>query len=226
MALILNVESVVMTDALMPYSILIIEIMVSEAGIEPASLPSKRSTLPLRHSEMYMYLMEDTLKTKILLLRSKGLTYKQISKEIGCAKSTVSYHCNESVKKEVRDKNKQMRNRGMKDLKLRHGGMCQACGYSICLEALHFHHPDPSQKEGLVSHIIVQKGINAAAREAAKCLLLCGNCHCEVHAGKRDIAHLKPLECFKSNEESGSPGGIRTHILPLSEADPIISQGA
>ena len=30
---------------------------------------------------------------KIIKLRKEGKTYRQIQKELGCAKSTISYHC-------------------------------------------------------------------------------------------------------------------------------------
>ena len=36
---------------------------------------------------------EKPLKYKILELRSKGFTYDEIKNELGCAKSTISYHC-------------------------------------------------------------------------------------------------------------------------------------
>ncbi len=33
------------------------------------------------------------MKEKILRLRKNGLTYDEIKKELGCSKSTISYHC-------------------------------------------------------------------------------------------------------------------------------------
>lgn len=38
------------------------------------------------------------LKEKILQLRKQGLSYDKIVKELGCAKSTVAYHCNQTSK--------------------------------------------------------------------------------------------------------------------------------
>jgi 5-methylcytosine-specific restriction endonuclease McrA len=38
------------------------------------------------------------LKQKILKLREKGLTYDQIADELGCSKSTISYHLNSEQK--------------------------------------------------------------------------------------------------------------------------------
>lgn len=38
----------------------------------------------------------DSLKNKIVMLRSQGLKYDEIAKTLGCAKSTVAYHVNDA----------------------------------------------------------------------------------------------------------------------------------
>ena len=35
-------------------------------------------------------------KEDILKLRSQGKTYSEIQEELGCSKSTISYHCGEN----------------------------------------------------------------------------------------------------------------------------------
>lgn len=141
-----------------------------------------------------MYIYQMNLKENILNLRSSGLSYNKISQILSCSKSTISYYCGQNVKEKSIKRGGRNRKRGLKELKVLHGGACRACKYDKCLEALHFHHIDHSQKTGLVSHIIIEKGIKAALAEAQKCVLLCGNCHCEVHAGKRDISNLLPYQ--------------------------------
>lgn len=37
--------------------------------------------------------MEEVLGNKIIELRNSGKTYNEIINELGCAKSTISYHC-------------------------------------------------------------------------------------------------------------------------------------
>lgn len=61
------------------------------------------------------------------------------------------------------------------------GGRCVRCGYGKCIEALEFHHRDPSTKRFAFGsgdtpswHILVE--------EVAKCDLLCSNCHREVES--------------------------------------------
>lgn len=62
------------------------------------------------------------------------------------------------------------------------GGACAVCGYDRHPRALEFHHLDPATKSFGIG------GGNSwslatARAEAAKCVLLCGNCHAEVEAG-------------------------------------------
>lgn len=48
----------------------------------------------------------ESLKSKILHLRSQGLTNAEISKQLKCSTSTVSYHTNPQTKKNTIDKKK------------------------------------------------------------------------------------------------------------------------
>lgn len=60
------------------------------------------------------------------------------------------------------------------------GGKCVVCGYSKCINALCFHHRDPSTKELNISggHCVSWERLVA---EIGKCDLLCANCHMEKH---------------------------------------------
>ena len=63
------------------------------------------------------------------------------------------------------------------------GGACVLCGYDRSLAGLHFHHVDPSAKSFALSRQGVTRSLASARAEAAKCVLLCSNCHAEVEAG-------------------------------------------
>lgn len=67
-------------------------------------------------------------------------------------------------------------------LKEEHGARCGVCGYDRCLAALDFHHRDPTKKE-LGIGTGNTPGIARLRLEARKCLLVCANCHREIHAG-------------------------------------------
>lgn len=63
------------------------------------------------------------------------------------------------------------------------GGACCICGFSRHPRALQFHHLDPTTKKFHLAHQGLTRGIGEMRAEAAKCLLLCANCHALVEAG-------------------------------------------
>ncbi len=71
------------------------------------------------------------------------------------------------------------------------GGECQKCGYDKCWRALHFHHVDPGKKEFSIfeSRPGFKKVRNweLLKKEIDKCVLLCSNCHTELHAEDEKI---------------------------------------
>lgn len=76
------------------------------------------------------------------------------------------------------------RRRRVKDTLVREaGGRCRLCGYSRCADALHFHHVDPATKSFSIAARGLTRSLDSLRREAAKCALLCANCHAEVEAG-------------------------------------------
>lgn len=60
------------------------------------------------------------------------------------------------------------------------GGKCERCGYNKCMRALEFHHLNPSEKDFGLSKCLT-KSVAALKAEADKCILLCANCHAEIH---------------------------------------------
>jgi hypothetical protein len=66
------------------------------------------------------------------------------------------------------------------------GGKCWHCGGAFPPEVFDFHHRDPSKKEfGLGRVVPTSPGFDRLMREAAKCDLLCANCHRKHHARER-----------------------------------------
>lgn len=63
------------------------------------------------------------------------------------------------------------------------GGACRLCGFDRHLAALHFHHLDPGLKHFSLSAHGMSRSLDRARAEAAKCMLLCANCHAAVEAG-------------------------------------------
>ena len=67
------------------------------------------------------------------------------------------------------------------------GGRCVCCGYDTYVGALQFHHLDPGQKQFRLSEQGITRSIERARAEAAKCELVCANCHAEIEAGVRQL---------------------------------------
>lgn len=73
------------------------------------------------------------------------------------------------------------------------GNKCQECGYNKCRRALHFHHIDPKTKEFGIFE--ARPGYKKTRNwenlklEIDKCILLCANCHAELHDKDEKIVH-------------------------------------
>jgi ribosomal protein L35 len=62
------------------------------------------------------------------------------------------------------------------------GGVCSRCSYSSCVEAMEFHHLNPSEKDFGIGKIGTKKSWSSLVKELDKCILVCANCHRELHA--------------------------------------------
>ena len=61
------------------------------------------------------------------------------------------------------------------------GGKCSICGYNKCVDALEFHHKNPKEKDFKIGSGNTMSW-NDYKAEALKCILLCSNCHKEIHS--------------------------------------------
>lgn len=122
------------------------------------------------------------LYNKIQKLRKQGKTYNQIQKKLKCSKSLISYYLNPEGKDKLRRRTGYNRRKVKTRLKEQYGGKCSICGYNKCLDVLAFHHIDPTTKEFTFGQLN-KYGVKRTEKELKKCILLCANCHGEVHAG-------------------------------------------
>jgi len=91
------------------------------------------------------------------------------------------------------------------------GGRCALCGYDRCAAALAFHHLDPSQKRLHVSANGRGVALETLRAEAAKCMLVCANCHAEVEAGFASVSRASeavslPVELSTKRASHINPG--------------------
>ena len=76
------------------------------------------------------------------------------------------------------------RRKKLKDMAIEYGGgSCQLCGYQKCKRALSFHHKTPSKKDFGLSSRGLTRSWEKTKAEIDKCLLVCANCHMEIHEG-------------------------------------------
>lgn len=62
------------------------------------------------------------------------------------------------------------------------GSKCIKCGYNKCLGALDFHHLNPKEKEIAINQALSRHwSWNRLKDELDKCVILCANCHREIH---------------------------------------------
>lgn len=61
------------------------------------------------------------------------------------------------------------------------GGKCLSCGYNNYQGALEFHHLNPNEKEFHLASVKHNSFNNEIKKELDKCILLCSNCHREIH---------------------------------------------
>lgn len=74
------------------------------------------------------------------------------------------------------------------------GGKCEKCGYDKNISAFDFHHINPYEKMFEVKiQVIKSKTDDEILNEAMKCMLLCANCHRELHSPHTDIQHVKKV---------------------------------
>ena len=109
-------------------------------------------------------------------------SYKDgVGRSYSCKQCAMDYQRKYNVenREKVTIASRKKRRRIKEILIKENGGQCIMCGYNKYAGALEFHHKDPSKKDFHVS----QTGINKARKEIEKCILVCSNCHMELHGG-------------------------------------------
>ena len=112
----------------------------------------------------------------------------KICEKVFETKSSTRIYCYECSGNSIRSDNETRkhqktilrRNMKLQAIKML-GGKCSICGYNKCVDALEFHHKNPKEKEfklGSGNTMSCEEYKN----ELKKCILVCSNCHKEIHS--------------------------------------------
>lgn len=77
-------------------------------------------------------------------------------------------------------------------IKKQRGGKCERCGYNKYLGALDFHHINPTEKDFTIGNRDFK--LKDCIKETKKCILICSNCHKELHDNMWNIEDLNIKE--------------------------------
>ena len=146
------------------------------------------------NSKRYITLTEiESLKLPLRQgdIREDGFIFKQyyvrINKDTGeeariCEQwSSKEAHKKQQYRKAIQKKiNSDSNRKFVRKVKSIFG--CSVCGYKKSLLALHFHHVGPKVNE--VSKMFGYSR-ESLKREIRNCILVCSNCHCEIHDKKQ-----------------------------------------
>lgn len=138
--------------------------------IDRYGLPAPKD---IRHAEVEQ-LVERGVRTMVKVCRRHGRT------EFAIVGSELRPRC-----KRCRAEAVVRRRRRVKAILVEEaGGRCLICGFNESLNALEFHHLDPAEKLFGVAQRGITRSLEKVRAEAAKCALLCSNCHARVEAGE------------------------------------------
>lgn len=124
---------------------------------------------------------------KIQKLYDEIGNYKKVAEELNLSKSFVRKHIKiKKIKKDPLERKKDVSNNVMnwrKRVKIKlveyKGGKCLNCEYNKSIRSLTFHHLNPEEKDFGISG--KSYSFERMKKEVDKCILLCANCHNEVH---------------------------------------------
>ena len=90
------------------------------------------------------------------------------------------------------------------------GGKCSKCGYDKNIAALGFHHLDPKTKEAEWGRMRLLNW-KKTVEELKKCILICSNCHIELHNPQSLDKTFSELDNLSLNSAGPSSTGICPH---------------
>ena len=128
--------------------------------------------------------LSELQKEKLQILYNEVGSIKKVAKITGNAIGTILKYVKTNKRKKVISNSESVilwRKRVKQKLIEYKGGKCEFCGYDKCNRSLQFHHLDPNKKNFSISGKSLS--FEKLKNEVDKCVLVCSNCHCEIHDG-------------------------------------------
>lgn len=131
--------------------------------------------------EETVYKIKEYYKTHTVKETSKKFNVSETTvKKYGDSKKRIAITEEERKKRSVQYVSK--RRQKIKEMSIAYkGGSCSKCGYYKCNGALEFHHLDPTKKDFSVAKKGHCSSWEKVKKELDKCILVCANCHREIH---------------------------------------------
>ncbi|MBM3234383.1 hypothetical protein FJZ19_04810 [Candidatus Pacearchaeota archaeon] len=104
----------------------------------------------------------------------------RLKKAIKMSRKEIRDRCYNKNKKKIYERKRERIRRYKRQLIEYLGGKCMHCGYNKCMAALEFHH-NKEGKESVIAIMIKDYSKQKALKEVNKCIILCANCHRELH---------------------------------------------
>jgi hypothetical protein len=113
-------------------------------------------------------------------IKARALEYQEKNRKSINAQRRAKYHANKGDPNHYIHKNEAIQQEKRRTLLAELKDFpCMDCGVKYIPAVMEFHHRDPSEKDGTVTKVAYTK----MREEAAKCDLLCANCHRIRHHG-------------------------------------------
>lgn len=107
--------------------------------------------------------------------------------------------CSISCKNKAHQSYQSQKERGLKrkvEIVREFGGRCSLCGYRKNLAALTFHHQNPKDKNfKLDMRSLSNRKFSQISNELKKCVMVCHNCHSEIHNPQHDLESYLQADC-------------------------------
>ncbi len=116
------------------------------------------------------------------------MPYKDREKQREAYRRWYLKHREEQIARVHKDRLRIIRSKKMQLIAML-GGKCNICGYAKNVAALCFHHTDPKVKDGNPSALLRDRTIKSINLNGW--VLLCQNCHAELHHPELSIDRIK-----------------------------------